>query len=95
MRDPFYRTPEWRALRSACLERDGYRCTVPGCGSTDRLTADHITPRRRGGPDTLDNLRTLCGSCHSRVTRQGNTAPPRAIGCDVDGTPYAVLATGR
>lgn len=30
--------------------------------------ADHIVPVVRGGHNTLDNLRTLCRSCHRRET---------------------------
>ena len=26
--------------------------------------ADHIVPRSRGGRDTLENLQSLCKSCH-------------------------------
>lgn len=32
--------------------------------------ADHIVPRHRGGPDTVDNLRTLCIRCHRHVTKR-------------------------
>lgn len=71
VQDPFYQLPEWRALRAACLERDGYQCTMADCPTPDRgrggvLIADHITPRREGGPDELWNLRTLCSFCDGR-----------------------------
>jgi hypothetical protein len=29
---------------------------------------DHITPKARGGSDLLDNLQTLCATCHQRKT---------------------------
>lgn len=87
MADPFYQSAEWKALRRACLARDGYRCTVPGCRSKYRLTADHIVRRSDGGDDALGNLRTLCGPHHSEVTRSGNTALPSARGCDINGNP--------
>ena len=32
--------------------------------------ADHIHPLAEGGPDTLENLRTLCLPCHRRETAQ-------------------------
>lgn len=85
--DPFYLTPLWRALRRACLERDGNKCTVAGCNGTERLTADHIIPRRKGGADALSNLRTLCQPCHSRITRKGNIGDVSAKGCDAQGRP--------
>jgi 5-methylcytosine-specific restriction endonuclease McrA len=88
----YYATSHWKALRWEALRRDGHRCTVLGCGSTYRLTPDHIKPRPKGviAPtefDVLSNLRTLCGPCHSRITRKGNRGTPKAIGCDVDGWP--------
>lgn len=65
----YYHTPEWRQLRTACLARDYNQCAA--CTGTQRLTAHHIKPRPEGGPDTLDNLITLCGSCHSRLESGG------------------------
>ena len=29
--DPFYLSAEWKETRARVLERDGHRCTVPGC----------------------------------------------------------------
>lgn len=51
-------------LRRSVLERDGYRCLF--CGSTTRLTMDHVIPEAKGGPTTFENLQVLCGSCNSR-----------------------------
>lgn len=85
MTDPYYRTPQWRALRAAVLERDPI-CKTPGCGRASQH-ADHITPRSRGGADSMGNLRGLCASCHSTVTRHGNKGPLRVKGCDINGVP--------
>lgn len=30
--------------------------------------ADHIKPKHKGGPNTLDNLQTLCLRCHQEKT---------------------------
>ena len=35
------------------------------CGSVDRLTADHLIPRIKGGADEADNLIWACRSCNS------------------------------
>jgi len=51
-------------VRFCVYERDGGACLV--CGTTERLTLDHIIPFSKGGSDTLDNLRTLCMSCNGR-----------------------------
>lgn len=50
-------------LREQVYERDGHQCVA--CGTGERLTLDHIVPYSHGGPDTFDNLRTLCHSCNS------------------------------
>lgn len=90
--DPYYSTKEWKALRRECLKRDGYRCTVVGCASTHRLSADHIISRRKGGSDALHNLRTLCG-VHDAQLKESATGQrrsngkPRIIGYDAQGRP--------
>jgi 5-methylcytosine-specific restriction endonuclease McrA len=80
VQDPYYQSTEWRALRAACLERDGYQCTMPNCPTPGRgrggvLIADHIVERRKGGPDILENLRTQCSFCHGR--RHGSRGAAR------------------
>jgi len=35
------------------------------CGSTEKLTIDHIVPVSRGGDNSIENLTTLCKSCNS------------------------------
>lgn len=77
-RSSYYRTKAWRELRAAAIERDGGRCVE--CGAVPkarhRLQVDHVIPRNEGGPDTLENLRTLCHECHSQKT--GRTSKPGA-----------------
>ena len=57
--DPFYLSAEWKETRARVLERDGHRCTIPGC---DRraFICDHIISRWAGGSDDDANLRSLC-----------------------------------
>ena len=69
--DAYYLSPEWKALRHACLTRDGFRCTA--CGEP-AFIADHIISRRRwaaesrpGSPDTLANLQSRCRTCDNRT----------------------------
>ena len=64
--DPFYFSPEWRALRLACFKRDRFKCTEPGCDER-ACVADHIVSRRNGGQDVLANLRALCRTHDNRV----------------------------
>ena len=63
--EPFYASPEWKALRMACLTRDRFRCTAPGC-DRPAIVADHIVSRKAGGADALDNLRSLCRTHDNR-----------------------------
>jgi 5-methylcytosine-specific restriction endonuclease McrA len=57
---------QWDRNRKAALARDGYRCQK--CGSTSRLHVHHQTPWSDGqtDPHALDNLLTLCASCHRK-----------------------------
>lgn len=69
--NPFYSSPEWRQLRKEALERDHYECVW--CRDEGRLTTinlevDHIL-ELDDYPEhalDLDNLRTLCRSCHNK-----------------------------
>jgi 5-methylcytosine-specific restriction protein A len=90
VRDPFYVSPKWLALRKAALERDRFQCVTPRCGK--RAThVDHIVSRRRGGADALTNLVCLCPACHSRKTdlRDGGFGrkPSHRLAVDAEGWP--------
>lgn len=53
-------------LRLATLLRDKCKCKM--CNKSGvKLEAHHIVFRSDGGKDTLNNLITLCHSCHSKV----------------------------
>jgi hypothetical protein len=49
-------------------ERDGWKCTRPGCSNRSALTANHIISRGRSGPDDDWNLHTVCAVCHNAIT---------------------------
>ena len=53
--------------RNAVYEQDGYKCRQ--CGSTERLTVDHIIPFSKGGKTEYDNFQTLCFICN---VKKGN-----------------------
>jgi 5-methylcytosine-specific restriction endonuclease McrA len=55
-------TSAWRKIRQSVINRDGC-CQM--CGTEERLSVDHIIPRKLGGDDNLSNLQVLCVSCNS------------------------------
>jgi hypothetical protein len=61
--------PDWQSRRRKVLHRDGYICQSCGVRSTRvddvRFDVDHIVPKSDGGSHALDNLQTLCPSCHA------------------------------
>ena len=50
----------------ADFERDGFRCTVPGCTARRNLQSHHIWFRSHQGPDVPWNRTTLCATHHQR-----------------------------
>lgn len=44
------------------LDKYEHRCLR--CGTTDRITMDHIVPLSRGGEHTADNIQPLCKKCN-------------------------------
>jgi 5-methylcytosine-specific restriction endonuclease McrA len=58
----------WQRLRAKVRARDGNCCR--NCGATEKLSVHHI---QRGGPDTWENLVTLCSRCHAHAERHAKT----------------------
>lgn len=69
-------SPEWAALRTVVLERDGWICqrchrlcapwNSPYAKRRHWATVDHIVPRARGGWDSPVNAQVLCVGCNER-----------------------------
>jgi RNA-directed DNA polymerase len=72
-------TPEevkWQEIRRRVLQRDEYRCSM--CGKTNvPLNAHHEVARQNGGTDEMDNLITLCQTCHAKTPTYGR--PPKGM----------------
>lgn len=49
-------------LTRAVYLRDRWKCRY--CGSRNSLHPHHVIFKSQGGTDTMDNLLTLCASCH-------------------------------
>jgi Homing endonuclease associated repeat/HNH endonuclease len=56
------------SLRYKVLSRDRFRCVIcgrsPAKDPSIELHVDHIEPWSKGGPNTEENLRTLCFDCN-------------------------------
>ena len=63
-------TTRWRKLREQVLIRDGRMCVT--CGADEGLQVDHIVERQHGGTDHMDNLQTLCETCHDDIHKKGS-----------------------
>lgn len=55
-----------KRLRYQVLQRDNYACRYCGAYAPFAvLVIDHVTPRKLGGADVLENLVTACEPCNS------------------------------
>jgi hypothetical protein len=75
--DPHDHAPRDRRV----FERDGWRCTVPGCSSYRNLHGHHIVFRSHRGSDALTNLTTLCAWHHQRGIHGSGLRAARIISC--------------
>lgn len=62
--------------RRRVLARDHHACTTAGCMSRRFLQIHHIVPRSAGGANTIDNLTTLCSSCHQSAHKRTRPSSP-------------------
>ena len=72
----------WEKLRAAALARDMHLCQI--CQREGRVTpareVDHITPKAKGGADTLENVQSVCTPCHrEKTTREAAEAQGRKV----------------
>ena len=76
--DPFYLSPEWRALMAQIIAERGRRCEDPLCernSPPSRVFGDHIVELVDGGaPLDKRNVMLRCGACHTRKTAASRAA---------------------
>jgi len=65
--DRYLNSTTWAAKRKLVLERDGRRCQK--CQSTGPLHVHHLTYDRIGH-ELLEDLQTLCKTCHAALHRE-------------------------
>ena len=65
--DALYQSPDWRSFARRMVQKLGGVCSV--CGSTSRVTADHIREIKDGGSRFDEqNIQLLCARCHNKKT---------------------------
>jgi hypothetical protein len=65
--------PDRVPTEARILERDEYRCQVPGCSARRNLEVHHILFRSQGGTDDPANLLTLCHTHHQHLLHGDRT----------------------
>lgn len=60
----YMHSDEWSKKRRERIEFDGYKCKL--CGSAKNLNVHHITYDHLGF-EPLDDLVTVCASCHEKL----------------------------
>ena len=77
--DAYVRSPAWKAVRRAVLERDGHRCVLASPDCRGVLTVDHLSYAYFGRElDGLHTVRTLCEYHHA--IKDGWKRQGRAVG---------------
>lgn len=67
-------------LRAAVIARDGLVCGLcSGAVSPEDVQLDHIIPRSKGGPTTLENLRVTHSLCNNRRGNREDWTPEEAL----------------
>lgn len=66
----YINSPEWASMKRRRMEIDGFRCVC--CGRSEDhtrrgLQVHHISYARLGHEDPLNDLVTVCGSCHKKI----------------------------
>ncbi len=95
------RDARWRR-EHAVFERDGWRCTAPGCSSYRNLHDHHVVFRSARGSNALSNRTTLCAAhhlhgVHARVMRCTGSAPDGLVfelGLRANAPPLASFRSG-
>lgn len=63
--DDYLHTNVWKELRNERLRTDFYRCSR--CGSAINVEVHHIKYPDVWGTEDMDDLVTLCASCHAET----------------------------
>lgn len=80
----WYKLAEWERTRRAAFKRDHYTCQMEGCGIvTPRPIGDHKDPSAKltfARFMCVDEVQTLCKSCHDGAKQSEEAGTRRAGG---------------
>lgn len=62
-------TDNWDKIRKSVYQRDGYRCVM--CGKKGKIHAHHIVPVTISKDNSMNNLVSVCESCHRKLEDVG------------------------
>jgi hypothetical protein len=65
-------TLKWDEIRKEVYKRDLWKCVKCGKHCSNDIQCDHIVPWRIINEDKIENLQTLCKSCHLNKDRKYN-----------------------
>lgn len=88
----------WDVIRRKVYTRDDYTCQICGDkggkqGNTE-VHAHHVTPLSEGGSNKMNNLVTLCDSCHNNQHTHDITASNPKDSAEESGFKTALIAIG-
>lgn len=63
----YLQSNEWKSLRNQVFTRDNHTCQ--SCGSKTSLNCHHVTYQHLGA-ESLDQLTTLCTTCHTALHKR-------------------------
>lgn len=63
----YLKSERWRKLRNERLILDSFRCAL--CGSPDQLHVHHIYYPNEYGTENINDLITLCPTCHGLIEK--------------------------
>ncbi|GMR21871.1 MAG: hypothetical protein BMS9Abin37_0191 [Acidobacteriota bacterium] len=66
----FAKNPDYKEMRLLVLERDGWKCTYPGCGARAQLHVHHIQYRSHGVCHAPWNLTVVCNFHHDLIHKK-------------------------
>ncbi|MXV61603.1 HNH endonuclease [Natronorubrum sp. JWXQ-INN-674] len=90
--------PDWDRRRRQVYARDDHQCQNcrrrGGPYGDVELHAHHIVPKSRGGVHRLENLVTVCKSCHDAVHSRNAVAPTAITDAEAEPSTLAEVLAG-